>query len=359
MREIFYELLKEASVGKVIIDGDEAPIAFNSNIEGNYLGNDSNMSTLVVNRLDDFIRMLTEYIELELRLGRKQVRYVEEDKNRIKALMAYMFVNMSTEDFLNPVEAVRKKIAFLKDTTFSLLNDDINVGVLGGVNLNIKQEIQSIYMETPYRIDFTLEKDGKIVELPYISYGIVKENGEKTCYIYSIMNHKVNKDDEELKKKVNRFLYKLNEGVYASESQEFKDYKEGRSDYYPENISDVTPSFVLSTVIFLTLLQSKGIENIKVVPYLPLRYLSRDIMAREVNDENIRKQRIERNNQIQNNATEKMIRTLRRASYHMGCVEEISYPYEEDEYYTLRLHSKNNYINNEILEDFSDNILKR
>lgn len=362
MREIFYELINEAKDARVVIDGDEWPIGFNTNIKGRYMGNERNLSTLVINNEEEFFRYLEIYINKELKLNRKHLSFVDDkDKAHTKSIMTYLFANMSTEDFLNPVACLRKRIGFLEDTTFSLFDELFAFNAIPGAKLRVKQEMQSIYMETPYIIDMSICFNGQETKLPYISYGICEEDGKKVCYIYSIMNHKVNnkslEENQELTKKVHRLLYKLNKGVYENESQEYKDYKEGKSDYYPENISDVTPSFVFAAVTFLTILQSKGIETIKVVPYLPIRYLSRGIAASNANSEEVRKQREERNKQIQTNATDKFIRTFRRAAYHMKGLEIVSYPYELDECLNMELHDRK--INNKLLQDVSENIMGR
>ena len=105
------------------------------------------------------------------------------------------------------------------------------------------------------------------------------------------------------------------------------------------------------------MLQSKGINKVKIVPYLPVRYLSRDIAAKKATDPNVRKEREERNKRIQTNATEKFLRTFRRAAYHIKGVEIVSYPYELDENMNIELHGKE--INNEILQDVSDHIMGR
>ena len=359
MRDIFYELIEEAKSGRVSIDGEEWPIAFNTNIEGTYYGNEDNLSTLVIKNKEEFFKYLEIYVNKELELNRKHMPFAfDKKKAHIKSLMAYLFVNMSTEDFLNPVDTIRRRIEFLEDQTFSLFYETMDFKPLPGSELVIRQDRQSIYMETPYIMNMRIVKDGHACILPYISYGICEEDGEKVCYIYSIMNHPgVEEDDKELVKKVNRLFYKLNNGVYESESQEYKDYKDGISDYYPENISDVTPSFVFVAVTFLTMLQSKGINKVKVVPYLPVRYLSRDIAARKTTDPNVRKEREERNKRIQENATDKFIRTFRRAAYHINGVEIVSYPYQLDENMNIELHGKD--INNEILQDVSDHIMGR
>ena len=345
MKEIFYELIKEASNTSVNIDGEEWPIGFNSNIEGEYLGSENNLSTLVINNKEEFFNYLGRYIEKELELNRRHLSFVfDARKNHMKSIMAYLFVNMSTEDFLNPVACLKRRIAFLEDKTFSLLDEERDFSLLPNAKVRVKQNMQSIYMETPYIFDVSVIDGEEEYKLPYISYGICEENDKKVCYVYSIMNHSLNvsgkEDSKDLAKRVNRSLYKLNKGVLESESQEFKDYLIGNDEYYPENVTDVTPSFVYSLLVFLKCLQDKGIEDIKAVPYLPVRYLSRDIAAKNTKDENIRKQREERNYNIQKNATDKFIRTFKRAAFHMKELEIISEPYEVDESLNMRLRGR-------------------
>ena len=125
--------------------------------------------------------------------------------------------------------------------------------------------------------------------------------------------------DEEKKfsKKIWRKLYKINDGV-----------SEGDNDI--SDISKVSPSAVLSLTVFLTLLDSVHISDVKGVPYLPLRYLSRDTMAKEKTGER-REELLERNLRIQENVTDKFIRTFLRAAYHLDDCGVSLLPYELDE----------------------------
>lgn len=374
MKNIFYELIQEAAVGKVVIDGDDWPIAFNTKVYKNdeeiSYGREDNLSTLIIKNEDSFFELLTEYVMLELNLNRKTMSfYQDKQNNHVKMILAYLFVNATTEDFLHPENLIRRNISFIKDQTFSDLNDGITFPINGQFldsEIEVKNVTHSLSMETPYKLDISLTKhDGETkltYPLPSIAYGIENNvGGGVTCYIYSIMNPKRKKEltEQEIQyeKKINRFLYKLNEGVREQESQEYHEYKEGISDYYPENISDVTPSFVLSLIIFITLLQKKGIQNIKVVPYLPVRYLSRKIAAEEITNAEKRESFLNRNNDIQYNATNKFIRTFIRASFHMKDLEVISYPYELDEFLNINLKEKEHNIYNEILNDIVNGIV--
>ena len=295
--------------------------------------------------------------------------YKDKQRNHVKMILAYLFVNATTEDFLNPENLIRRNISFIKDQTFSNLNEGINIPINGHFldsELEIKNTLHSLSMETPYKLELSLIKyngETKLTyPLPSIAYGIENTfNGECNCYIYSIMNPKRKKElteeEKQYEKKINRLLYKLNEGVLEHESSEYIEYKEGMSEYYPENISDVTPSFLLSIIIFLTLLQNRNIKNIKVVPYLPVRYLSRKIAADEIDNEEKRENFNKRNNDIQYNATNKFIRTFMRANFHVKDLNIISYPYERDEFLNLYLTKKEHTIYNDILNDIANEIM--
>ena len=203
-------------------------------------------------------------------------------------------------------------------------------------------------METPNKIELSLnsKENGENVSynLPSIYYGI----SNKTCYIYSIMNPKEAKEispaEEAYKKKIKRLLYKLNAGVSPKE----KPLSEA------ENITDITPSFVLSLNIFISLLKNAHIEKIKVISYLPLRYSSRIIFASGRNNEN---ELLEKNDSIQRNVTNKLIRTFRRIAYHDKNIVIEGFPYEVDEYLTIRLLHTKEKINNKILNDMAENII--
>lgn len=370
MKSIFYELIEEASHGKVIIDGEDWPIGFNTTIykaetEINYKS-ENNLSNLIIKNEDSFFELLKEYILLELEFNRKYPRFIqEEEKNHIKLILAYLFVNATTEDFLNPENLIKRNIAFLKDKTFENLAEQFE---LNGHFLDSKIEVKNvkhpIAMETPYKMDISLVKyvEEKRLEYPLasVAYGIENTIEGAACYIYSLMKPKRKKElsAEELQyeKKIARALYKLNDGISEFESNDYFEYKEDNTKFYPENITDVTPSFLLSLIVFLSLLQKKDIHNIKVVPYLPVRYLSRDIAATNTTDLEKRESFYNRNNAIQENITNKFIRTFMRASFHMNDLQVTSYPYEIDEFLHCYLKSRETELNNEILNDIAKNI---
>ncbi len=356
MRKIFYELIEEAKNGYVLIDGEQWPIGFNTVIYNDDVVvrscmNDNNLSTLVVKNEEKFFSKLEEYVSCELAKKRKCVRFVkEEEHNYIKFLMSYLMVNASTEDFVNPINYMDRYMAFLEDDTFNHLNDGLEIeleGVFDGCKMRIKNSVQGIMMETPNKISISIVKESGDDEfeykLPDVSYGIsTNKDGKRECYVYSLLNPKEKKEltEEELrfKKIINRLLYKVNNGV------EVEDDEEEISD-----ISKVSPSAVLSLVTFLTILKDKDITYIKGVPYLPIRYLSREIVSNEYTSED-REKLLDRNEKIQRNVTDKFVRVFMRAAYHFEDSEVMMLPYEYDEFLHFKFGSSLN-TNNSLLND--------
>lgn len=378
MNKNIYDVLLGAKNGKVPIDGEEWPMAFNTviydengKVKHNYF-NERNMATLVIRDERVFADLMSDYVLACIHGERKHFKLLNDVyDNKYKLFMAFLFTNFSTEDFLSPEQAIKRHIEYIQDDTFSYLDEgyDFVVGdKLYDSALYVKRSMQGAGMETPYKLEFNLVKrdmNGKYnYPLAEVSYGIALENDEKVCYVYSVIKPKervkeVTPEELVFKKKTNRVLYKLNDGVYEQEMDDFKAFRNGESDYYPEgNISDVTQSFVLAVTSFVTLLQKEGIEKIKIVPYLPVRYASRYNAAMQVGDLMRSEELKERNNRIQENATNKLLRTFRRVMYHLnGSMEMVSVPYEYDEYMTFTLGEQLQVVNNPILEDVSLGIL--
>ena len=360
MRGIFDELRVEASIGKVEIDGNDFEIAFHTIMKSNmdnYIENEDGYVTLLIDDQDEskdnFFNLLEEYINLELQYKRKTIEfYRDKYKNTIKWIMAYLFVNATSEEFLNPKDLLKRRINFLKDTTFDEFKEGFEIP-LGAMfkdsNLCIKKSVCLVSMETPYRLDFSLTRgSGENYQLPSVYYGI----SDGVCYLYGIQNSDKKKikgfGNKKYQNEMNRLLYKINDGVPPRDS-----------DFYQndENIVDVTHSFVLVLDIFTKLLKSRGINTVKAVTYLPVRYQGQDIWANTLSAEKKELSRQE-NDRIQSNLTDKFIRTIRRLEFQDSNLEITSYPYENDEYITFKI-SENGKIENSLLKDVDDSIKSR
>ena len=357
MKELFYELINEAVDGKVKVFGDLWPVGFNTKIlednkEKVFLNNDNNKSMLYIIDEEKFFQKLDEYFREEIRINRKTpAATIKEEKDKWKWIMMYLFAYATTEDFLNPIEYISKRIDFLKDNTFKELDEGISIPLeskLSGTNLVIRNEKSPVSMETPNRLIMELHNDNNVYHLPSIYYAIRKENNKKVCYIYSILKKEaknIKDEDKKYQKKINRLLFKINDGVTDTEEYNY----DGEA-----NIKDVSMSFIFSLNIFISLLQRKGIDLIKAVPYLPVSYNARDLTAIELDKEELR----ERNNRIQENQTNKFIRTFRRLSYQNDSLQVVSYPYEVDEFLTMKLSPREKELDNMLLEETNKKVVE-
>jgi len=118
------------------------------------------LSCLIIDNENEFIDILEEYIKLEIKLNRRVPNFVKnKERNKIKWIMAYLFVNATIDDFIRPVEYLKRKIAFLRDETFSYLDNGITIDIgeyFVDSKLEIKNNRHSVAMESPYRIDMSL-----------------------------------------------------------------------------------------------------------------------------------------------------------------------------------------------------------
>lgn len=294
----------------------------------------------------------------------KSFLYSDEQELYVKRIITLLFADMSINDFNEPIAYVQRKINFI-DNKFledKVISSDYFEG-------KIIVEINPYGKETPYSFDPTIVDDNNSYVLPTVSYGV----SDGVCYIYAIQDY-----NEHLKTKhhdkIKRKLYKINSGVYENESLEYKEYKEGKSEYYPENISDVPPSFVLSLTLFLNEVYKKGITKVKVIPYLPIRYNNKiKVIARKVMKEAKKQNLIEAEKRnmfldlvneyryIQSNITEKFIRCFYRMNYHFPNVSITSLPMELDDCLHISLSSffnSNNDILNEVIKESNKNLSK-
>ena len=175
MKDIFYEIVDEAKDGYVTIDGEKWPISFNTFIykDGKLTkmcSNDRNLSALVVKDEKNFFKLLDEYLELEISKKRKCINFYGNDREYKKFLISYLMVNASTEDFMNPIEYLRRTISFLNDDTFDEFSDGYNFelnGLLGDCKLRVKDSGQGVMMETPRKLELSIVKEGKDGLLEY------------------------------------------------------------------------------------------------------------------------------------------------------------------------------------------------
>ena len=317
MDEIITNFIEQCEIGRVYIDDIYYNLHFSLNDNPNCL------NIKVKDR-----ELLYKYIKEFLLL------FKFENVNQFYKKLVYLFSNLTYNDCENIYEYIKRNILFVKNKLF--YDNEISFN-----ENKIEIKVMDSYQETPYCFKSFISSDESSYELPTISYGIADD----VCYIYAIQDK--NKDKiSPYNKKIKRILYKINNGV--KDTQDYEQYKNGESDYYPENISDVSPSSILALTLFLKQLSNLQIKQIKVVSFLPIRYNAKEEAYNNKIDYLLKYGRLENKNEmieyyknehlrIQNNLTQKFIRNFFRIAYHFPNVLINSIPFETDEYLNITL----------------------
>ncbi len=175
-------------------------------------------------------------------------------------LLKKIWLRMTPGDLDNVEDFLYRETKAYEDTTFTFIRDWTKVGKIAGYDIKVKNTPGTLYDENVNEMHIRLY-DGEVYHsLPRIHYDIV----DGICYIGAVQTDKA---DSRRIKKVERLLYKLNANVRDVESDEYLAYMRGESDYYPENISDVHPNFIMALTIFFDMLSSYGIKKVRV-PFL-------------------------------------------------------------------------------------------
>ena len=162
-----------------------------------------------------------------------------------------------------------------------------------------------------------ISNNGYEFEFPRIKFGI----SDDSVYIYAVQN-KIG-DINSYHKKINRILYKIGEG-YVDDME--KD---------SENLKDITSSFLVSLNMAVGYFNNLGYRNIVVPSYLIQRWNAKSIanllkIKYKKMNEDVANEIYANQENIQNNLTNKLIRTFLRLGCHYNNVDILSFPYEID-----------------------------
>lgn len=326
---------------------------------------------LCIQDKEKLVNSLYEYMQIMLSNDSSINKQNIYDK--IKYYLTLVWVNATYEDLRNPVRFIQKYIDFNNNPLFE---DEFtyasNIESLNDADIDVIIKRETANMETPYSFNaqinlFNGDKENSYY-LPSICYGI---SGD-ICYIYSVQNSGMFASNPEFEKKIKRLLYKMNENVSSHESEDFKEYKrlekQGNNmedEFYPENISDVSVSAILALTVFMDSLNDMGIKNIKVVPFLPIRYKNKEdayekkyqLKLKQLKVDEIKelKQNLEEKRLlIQSNLTNKFIRDFMRLKHHFNGIDILSYPMEIDEYLSININNMECH-NNKLIENILSN----
>ncbi len=170
---------------------------------------------------------------------------------------------------------------------------------------------------------------------------------DDTLYIYAIQN--IPQEKTNYTKKINRALYKVNDGF---------------TDESTADLKDTTASFLVVSAILLSFMQAKNINKIKISSILIERWNAKRIaISKKAKYKNLTNEETEKlikeQERIQANLTEKFLRTFLRLSEQYNNLNITAYPYEIDSYLSLevagRLTSKNKLLN-DISISITDNV---
>ena len=341
--DLFYnEFIKDASKGRVDC-GMFYNILFNTSIiKDNKLieltksDSDLLVPTLLIKNKDRFDYLLNKYILLAREFYKDKKIDVD---NYDKMLLATLFSNMLVSDFNNIEDYLNLRINFLLDKSLDIYKDGkIFYSDILKENILVRLNKNYPYDESYYSLNISITNGSDIYKLPSVRIGV----SDNTTYIFSIQNEKQEKTD--YGKRINRKLFMINDN--------FKD--DSDNDW---NLKDVSMSFVFVSAITLGILDKLGIKNIKITPLFTVRWNAKRIMFdvkeefnRLKSNESTMDSDILNHDMIQSNLTDKFIRTFMRLMYHFSNIDVVSYPYELDDYFSLKIN--NNYgCNNRLLDE--------
>lgn len=350
---IFYKnIINEAATGRIdclfVYN-----IIFSTNIveENIHIKANSNIDsliipTLTINNKNEFNKLLTEYV-----IRAKNFYNLDKFKNEIdeqnkiskldesicieKIIMTLLWSNATYDDFQNPIQFLKKRIAFFDDNILSQFQNEVNLGYSEILKSYIQIKVckDKINNETPYFLEIKLiseANENEFVYLPDVRLGIFNNN----AYIYAIQNrNKIQKADKtKYEKYINRTLFKIGENYVLNEDDDLK---------------DVTASFVISGNIALGLIDSLNVNNIFIPSILIPRWNGAIISdkMRAKDEDNIERMK------IQSNLTQKFLRTFRRISYHNNRIKINSYPFEIDSYMHMSFDRTLDDIKNPLLRE--------
>lgn len=340
---VFYdEIINEASTGRVdcffmmnllfstYIREENKTIEAKKNDDGRYL-----IPRLVIKNKDNFNKLLTEYLALarkkyDLSIYRDELTFADvENYEQVinKIILTTLWANATYDDFSESEEFLRKQIAFLKDETFSEYEEPTIIGyseTLGGY-VEVENIQETILNETPNSLKISViePETNERYTFPLVRYGIE----DNKCYIYAVQKNKRYDEENKFKKKVNRRLFQIGEN-FDTKNDTYENYGEG-------NLKDVSASFVVASNIALGLLASKGITDIVVPSILIERWNAKETgiivkSKREENSQEYIDSNKEEHNKIQNNLTEKLLRTFLRIVSHNKTFNVTAYPFDID-----------------------------
>ena len=217
--------------------------------------NDINVPTVSINDSVSFFEYLTEISNGLNKLYREYNECRNARELSIKMLRR-IWLRMGIEDFSSVDTFLRKQLEFVKSRKLDVYSECLFTK-FNEYDVSMKTEANRTWDESTRSMIFRIHNLDSSYELPHIMYDIDENN---VCYIYAIQNGKrVEKD-----KKIERKLYKLNDGI--------KD-------------TNIHPNKVFSIILFIKLLREKGIKKIRIPSMQVLSYRYHELLSKKAKDD--------------------------------------------------------------------------
>ena len=126
-----------------------------------------------------------------------------------------------------------------------------------------------------------------------------------------------------------------------------------------DDVKDVSASALISLASFISLLKENNIIHMSFILCLPIGYYSRELSAENIKDIDRQNYLFERNDTIQNNITDKFLRTIRRLATQIEGINIKNIDTVDDGYLEVELSKTKYDTDNKLLNSVTNSILKR
>lgn len=228
----------------------------------------NNLPSLIIKDYELFFELLRQCYEKTIDLFYERTELSGFFVYEMENLFEELWLRATPEDFDNPIEFLKTQVQLINDETLHQYKKETVLGELQLFDNNpigIKTNIARTWDEAPFKLEIGIYDkrycDNKELfirphySLPTIRYSFYEKNNKKICVIGSIQKEPYSKmDPEHIKKMFERQKYKIFRGLTEV------------------NCFEVEPSKLISLIIFIILLNKKGISEIEIPGLYSLDY---------------------------------------------------------------------------------------
>lgn len=237
--EFFFNEIKVKGKYTIEIDGNKAyiiPPEYQAYYKPEIIVNDiGTLRTSLVN----YVNCLNEFYK---------DKEVLKEYHDLSFFFNNLLFNMNYTDAVDLSSYIDKRCQFFNNKFFEELDQITPIATFNDSLICVEKVVEEPGLETPYVLEFTIQYNDNIYQLPLVRCAIDKDN---VCHLFTVQFGRYRNFDVQ-EKEYKRIINKINKGV--------KKYR------------NVSPSFVLTLRMFLDLLKRKGINKIVIPDFLFSRY---------------------------------------------------------------------------------------